>query len=268
MTSSLVAAFCLSSINSKSISKINTVDYQIADWFVRACRGAIFVIAIALPVTQIAMLAEKGAPDRVELRIWQVNLVTLIIAAALILDDRLGGFFMQYDYYYVLLLPHIAVSLAALYAEKPSSMASFAFLVGAYVFISALAVLPTIEQIAEVFASPDNGFFSLGIVGLITSVIATAAFVHKPWPSGLALAVALILVGCLGSPCGRSVWGVSSGSRAPATRRPTARTTMCGLGRPCSFLLHIGSHRGRHFGCRSMTGIGRLSRPRDHTITV
>ena len=53
---------------------------------------------------------------------------------------------MQYDYYYVLLLPHIAVSLAALYAEKPSSMASFAFLVGAYVFISALAVLPTIEQ--------------------------------------------------------------------------------------------------------------------------
>lgn len=204
----------------ESISKINTVDYQIADWFVRACRGAIFVIAIALPVTQIAMLARKGAPDRVELRIWQVNLVTLIIAAALILDDRLGGFFMQYDYYYVLLLPHIAVSLAALYAEKPSSMASFAFLVGAYVFISALAVLPTIEQIAEVFASPDNGFFSLGIVGLITSVIATAAFVHKPWPSGLALAVALILVGCLGfamrpQRMGRLVW--QQGTRDTAT---------------------------------------------------
>ena len=106
------------------------------------------------------------------------------------------------------------------------------------------------------FASPDNGFFSLGIVGLITSVIATAAFVHKPWPSGLALAVALILVGCLGfamrpQRMGRLVW--QQGTRDTATY---GADNYVRIGKAVRFLAAHRSHRGRHFGCRSMTGMG------------
>ena len=42
--------------------------------------------------------------------------VTLVIAAALLADNMLGAYFLEYDYYYVMLLPHIAISIASLFA--------------------------------------------------------------------------------------------------------------------------------------------------------
>ena len=101
----------------ESVVRINTADYQIAGWFFKACRGAVFLLAVALPVLAIGATVRR-TDDAAETRqIWLVNVVTLVIAAALFVDDALGGFFLQYDYYYVMLLPHIAISLTSLYAR-------------------------------------------------------------------------------------------------------------------------------------------------------
>jgi len=193
------------------LAKVDTADYDIAGWFMKACRGAIFVLAAALPTLQLAALILRGAPDALRPRLWVVNLALAAIAALLLLDSWLGGFFLQYDYYYVLLLPHIALSLAALLAQIPPPRKALAVTLAVTGLILALALLPDIEIIAAAFASPDNAYFSLGIVLLLVIAAAVALFARNRRGQAASLATTLVLVGCLGfavrpQRMGRLVW--------------------------------------------------------------
>ena len=194
-----------------AVSKINLAGYQIAGWFFEACRGAVISLALAVPALQIGALVKNGGLTETDFRIWSISLATLMIATALLLDNWKGGFFLQYDYYYVLLLPHVAISIATLYVQWTAARMTIVVLLAVYVAGLAFSILPTIEQISGAFLSPDNGFFSLGIAALIVVAISVGLFIRPRRYGGIALASVLILVDCLGfavrpQRMGRQVW--------------------------------------------------------------
>jgi hypothetical protein len=182
----------------ESVVRINTADYQITGWFFKACRGAVFLLAVALPLLAIGAAVHRTDDAGATRQIWLVNVVTLVIAAALFADDALGGFFMQYDYYYVMLLPHIAISLASLYAREQLSRRWLGALVVVYVAIAAMSELPSVETIGRFVASPDNGFFSVGVAMLAIVAFAASIFATTNRARAAFLALALVVVGCWG----------------------------------------------------------------------
>ena len=193
------------------VGKIKLERYQIAGWFFQACRGAVYLLMILLPAIQLVALAYRRRLDAFDWRVLLANAVPLVVGVALFFDDRLGGFFLQYDYYYVLVLPHIAISLAALFGRAPLSMAALGGVVAAYLIVSALAILPDIEQIEAAFLSPDNAAFSLGIVILACAAAGFASLSRGSRRVAVSLSVTLLLIGCLGfavrpQRMGRLVW--------------------------------------------------------------
>ncbi len=185
----------------QSIAGINTVDYQIAGWFFKACRGAVFLLAVALPMLAIGAVLRRGDDSDSTRQIWLVNIVTLVIAAALLIDDAFGGFFLQYDYYYVMLLPHIAITLASLYVRQPLSRPWLVALAVLYAVIAALSELPSIEAVGRFIASPDNGYFPVGLAVLAIVAFAASILTAGNRASAVSLAVGLVVIG---------VWGFSA----------------------------------------------------------
>jgi hypothetical protein len=193
------------------ISNMNTGDYRIADWFFKACRGAVILLAVAVPALRIGVLLRDGTGNAFDRQSWLVNVVTLVIAAALLLDNVFGAYFLEYDYYYVMLLPHIAISIASLVSTARLSKRWLGVLAAGYVVIVALSALPSIDAIGRTIASPDNGLFSVGLASAFLIAAAVAVFARNARTSGAAFAAALVLLGGWGFSArpqrmGRLVW--------------------------------------------------------------
>jgi hypothetical protein len=199
------------------IANMNTGDYRIGDWFFKACRGAVILFALAIPLLRLAGLRRRSvALERVYYQTWIVNIVTLVIAAALLVDNLFGAYFLEYDYYYVMLLPHIAISAASLFANKQLAARRLGALAAVYVVIACLSALPSIDAIGRIIASPDNGYFSLGVAVAVLLAAAIAIFTTRDRISRVAIALTLVLLGCWGftvrpQRMGRLVW--EDGSR-------------------------------------------------------
>ncbi len=196
------------------IAGIDTGSYRIAGWFLKACRGAVFLLAVGAPVLRIAALVRSGTRTAADRQSWLVNIVMLVIAAVMVLDNLLGAYFLEYDYYYVMLLPHIALSVASLFTVVQLSRRRLGVMVIAYVIILGLATLPTIEAIGRLVASPDDGVFSLSLATAALAAAAVAIFSRNLRVASAAMVTTLVLLGCWGftvrpQRMGRLVWNDS-----------------------------------------------------------
>jgi hypothetical protein len=95
--------------------------YFIADWYRRGAKVGAFLLgfgaaAICIVVTIRAMLNRGGTA--VQRRGLATGISFALVLGILLVDNALGGFFLQYDYYYVFLWPFLALTLFALDIDR------------------------------------------------------------------------------------------------------------------------------------------------------
>ena len=175
----------------EAIGTVDFVDYQLPGWYWSGARGAVATLGLAVAAAQLALAwirpRTNGGKD-----VRLIFGVPLAFAAAFaFIDAWLGGVFLQYDYYYVFLIPVIALSVGALAASAREARGAAAVAI-AYLLVAAAAALPTIETITRYLASPDNGVFALAAVA-VAALAALLALAATPRLLPLAILVASLI---------------------------------------------------------------------------
>ncbi len=170
------------------VFNVKVTDYRKPDWYLRGGKAALIAIGLSLSLGLVLM--RKRLNDEESAKVLAAAMPLLVLLLVQLLYTLLGGITVQYDYYYVWLLPPMALAIAAAIAQAAIEPRKAAIAGVAFVVLTALATLPGYTTFFPVIRAWPS------LIGAAFVIVFFVALMLRP--SAATLAAALICLAGFG----------------------------------------------------------------------
>ena len=195
-------------ISSVSIAAKN--DYWQSDWYLNGPKVGLFLLAAlvaALNLVRTRFVVD--ADDDLRQRRSAISVGILVLVVTQVLYNQLGGNTMQYDFYYVFLVPYLALILFSPLPFREEPTAKDYLIITLFLIGSVVATSIRYDVFPWLYQSPSTEAYASGIVAILVAfTCAISTFSKWPRTSQTLYVAVLIALAVVIRPeqMGRGVW--------------------------------------------------------------